>query len=111
MTADELYGEGWAFYKHGGVRDGAGIPALDDPLDLVEWMKGFGAAMAYYDLDGLHPSIQAALLDHGIDGDLLEELLQAAELILDGEDWCRWPSDRPIRGFGLPSQAANDEVD
>jgi hypothetical protein len=109
MTADELYGEGWAFYKRGGVRGGAGVPALDDPLDLVEWMKGFGAAMADDDLEGRYPSIQAALLDHGIDGDELEEMLQAAEAIRDGEEWCRWPSDRPIRGWGLP-EAANDEM-
>jgi hypothetical protein len=110
MTADELYGEGWAFYKRGGMRGGAPLPAIDDPLDLLEWMKGFGAAMADYDLDGRYPAIQAALLDCGIDGDELEELLDAAEVIRDGEEFCRWPSGRPIRGFGLPTQAVNDEM-
>jgi len=105
MTESELYGEGWAFYKRGGVRGGEPLPALDDPLDLLEWMKGFGAAMADYDLDGRYSSIQAALLHCGVDGDLLEDLLQAAEVIRDGEEWHRWPADRPIRRFGHESRS------
>jgi hypothetical protein len=105
METDELFAEGWSFFKRGGVRDGASVPALNDPLDLVEWMKGFGAAMADYDLESRYPSIQEALLDHGIDGDLLEELLEAAEVIRDGEEWHRWPADRPIRRFGHESRS------
>lgn len=104
------FGYGWAFYKTGGVRGGAPLPTLDDPLDLVEWMQGFAAAMADYDLDGRYPSIQAALLDRGVEGDDLEELLQAAEVIRDGEEFCRWPPGRPVRGFALPMEAANDEM-
>jgi hypothetical protein len=104
MNEDELFGQGWAFFTGGGLRNGDSVPALDDPLDLVEWMKGFGAAMADYDLDRRYPSIQAALLDCGVDGDELEELLEAAEVIRDGEEFCRWPSDRPIRGFGRENQ-------
>lgn len=99
MSEDELFGRGWAFFTGGGSRNGSSLPALDDPLDLLEWMKGFGAAMADYDLDGRYPSVQAALLDCGVDGDLLEDLLQATEVIRDGEEWHRWPADRPIRGF------------
>ncbi len=104
------FGDGWTFYTRGGVPGGAPYPALDDPLDLLEWMKGFAAAMADHGLKGWHPSIQAALLDCGVDDDALEELLLAAELLHDGEEWCRWPSGKPIRGWGLPRMAANDEM-
>ncbi|MGR8951132.1 MAG: hypothetical protein ACU83V_01760 [Gammaproteobacteria bacterium] len=70
----------WAFYKTGRT----GKPPADvDPDELKDWMKGFGAAMADDDLSGRHPSVQAALLHYGIDGDLLETCLQTAEIILE----------------------------
>lgn len=109
------WAQGWAFYKS----EGKGfVPDEDDP-ELIEWVKGFGAAMADYDLDGRHPSIQAALLHYGVDGDQLETCLQVAETILEEDAFYRWPSV-PVRGFGagnlrmgpfvivLPD-AANDE--
>ena len=86
--------EGWDFYKAGGV----GRVQDDDP-GLIDWMKGFCAAMADYDLDGGYPSIQAALLDHGIDADLLEACLDAAEKVLAETEFNRWPPV-PMRGFG-----------
>lgn len=101
MTADEIYGQGWAFFVGGGTRKGNPLPAYDDPLATIEWMKGFAAALADCDLFGHYPSIEAALVDFGITGELLEELLLACEVIRDGEEWCRWPSDRPIRSPGL----------
>lgn len=57
-------------------------------------MKDFCAAIADYDLEGRHPSIQAALLHYGIDGDLLEECLQTAEVILKEDAFNCWPSVR-----------------
>ena len=53
--------------------------------------------MADENMDQQHPTIQAALLHCGIDADLLEEVLQAAEAVAD--EWCRWPSV-PVRGWG-----------
>jgi hypothetical protein len=116
-TESNCWASGWAFYKYGGKA----IPAFNDPSDLISWIKGFAAAMADYDLYGVYPSIQMALLDHGIDGDLLEECLQAAELIVKEPAFNRWPSV-PLRGFSdgsalkagpfifvLP-KAANDEM-
>ncbi len=115
--SDTSWSYGWSFYKSHGA---GGLPADIDPAELVDWMKGFCAAMADYDLDGGHPSIQAALLHYGIDGDLLEDCLQAAETILEEAAFNRWPSV-PVRGFGtgnlragpfvvvLPD-AANDEA-
>jgi hypothetical protein len=115
--SDTSWSYGWTFYKTGRT----GKPPADiDPSELRDWLKGFCAAMADYDLDGKHPSIQAALLHGGIDGDLLEECLQAAEMILQETTFNRWPAV-PVRGFGgcnlrmgpfvavLP-EAANDET-
>lgn len=70
-------------------------PADVDPAELRDWLKGFCAAMADYDLDDRHPSIQAALLDYGIDCDLLEE----CQAILEEDSFNRWPAV-PVRGFG-----------
>lgn len=106
----EQFGNGWAFYKRGGVHGDSPIPVLDDPLDLIDWVNGFAAALADDDLDGQYPSLQAALLGCGIDGELLKELLEAAEVINDGDEWCRWPAGRPTRGLWLPMESANDEV-
>lgn len=99
MSAEKIddYGLGWVFFKSDGVRGGNFAPFEDD--DLIEWIKGFAAAMADYDLDREYPSIQAALLDLGIDADLLEACLVAAESVHAGDDWVRWPSVL-VRGFG-----------
>lgn len=88
--------DGWAFYISNGISDEY-LPLVDD---CVEWIKGYGAAMAD---DGLktyreHPSIMAALLYHVIDGDLLEACLLAAEIIPVSGEGCRWPSV-PVRGL------------
>ncbi|MDP2201869.1 MAG: hypothetical protein Q8K07_07615 [Methylicorpusculum sp.] len=56
------WAQGWAFFKSGGK---GFVPNEDDP-ELIEWVKGFGAAMSDYDLDRQHPSIQVALLHYGI---------------------------------------------
>lgn len=100
-TEAEIFGKGWAFFVGGGggTRKGDPLPAYDDPLATIEWMKGFAAALADCDLFGHYPSIEAALVDFGITGELLEELLSACEVIRDGEEWCRWPSV-PVRGWG-----------
>ena len=55
--------------------------------------------MADYDLAGEYPTIQTALLDHGIDADLLAECLNAAERIIAEPEFNRWPSV-PVRGYG-----------
>lgn len=89
------WAQGWAFYKSGGK---GFVPNEEDP-ELIEWVKGFGAAMADYDLEGEYPSLQTALLDHGIDADLLAECLKAAERILAEPEFNRWPSV-PVRGYG-----------
>lgn len=112
------WAQGWAFFKSGGK---GFVPAEDDP-ELIEWVKGFGAAMADYDLEGEYPSIQTALLDHGIDGDLLAACLDEAERVLDEPVFNRWPSV-PVRGYGenglrdgpvvwvLPVAANDEEID
>lgn len=115
--SDISWSYGWTFFKTGRT----GKPSADiGPAELQDWLKGFCAAMADYDLDDPHPSIQAGLLHCGIDGDLLEECLQAADAILEENSFNRWPSV-PVRGFGggdlrigpfvavLPD-AANDET-
>ena len=89
------WAEGWAFYKSTGAGT---VPAEDDPA-LLDWMKGFGAAMADDDMEGEHPSIQTALLVCGIDADLLAACLNAAEKILAEPTFNRWPSV-PVRGHG-----------
>jgi hypothetical protein len=115
--SDTSWSYGWTFYKTGRT----GKPPADiDPAELRDWLKGFCAAMADYDLDDRHPSIQAALLHCGIDGDLLEACLQAADAILEENSFNRWPSV-PVRGFGsgnlrmgpfiaVLTEAANDET-
>jgi hypothetical protein len=94
--SDTSWSYGWTFFKTGRTSK---PPADIDPSELRDWLKGFCAAMADYDLDNPHPSIQAALLHYGIDDDLLEECLQIAETILEEAAFNRWPSV-PLRGFG-----------
>jgi hypothetical protein len=121
--AAEIYGHGWAYYLSD-KRPPEFAPVLHQGAELVEWMKGFAAAMADNDLEPwrLHSTIQCALLDNGVDGDLLEACLLAAEAVLDGHEWCRWPSvpvrsfvsgDGPLDGrrvFVVLPEAANDEM-
>jgi hypothetical protein len=95
--------DGWAFYKGNGKT----ARFLPPPSGCCEWIKGYCAALADYDLESwqIHPSIQAALVHHGIDGDLLEACLLSAEAVIASEEWCRWPSV-PVREWS----AANDEM-
>lgn len=95
------WSEGWGFYKSAGSGN---VPGENDP-DLIDWMKGFGAAMADYDLECEHPSIQAALLHYGIDADLLAASLNAAEKIIAEPEFNRWPTV-PVRGYGENSLRA-----
>jgi len=120
--AAEIYGQGWAYYTCENHPPEYG-PWRHQGAELVEWMKGFCAAIADYDPElkpyQRHPTLQLALLDSVIIGDKLNDCLKAAEVALDGEEWCRWPSV-PVRGLG-PSdkagpvfydllEAADDEV-
>jgi hypothetical protein len=107
--AADIYGHGWAYYL-GDKRPAEFAPGLHQEPELVEWMKGFAAAMADYDPGPTrtHPSIQAALVDLGIDGDLLEDCLKAAEQAVAGGEWCRWPSVH-VRGLG-DAKAAIDKT-
>jgi len=119
--AAEIYGHGWAYYLSD-KRPAEYAPGLRQGAELVEWMKGFAAAMADNGMIGYDEeantalyecaSIQAALLDSGVDGDLLEACLLASEAALAGDEWCRWPSV-PVRGTGpvvRVLEAANDEM-
>ncbi len=92
------YGWGWAFLKGGGVPGGAKLP--DAGANLREWIKGYAAALAEDDPIGdAAASIEAALRNDGVEGDLLERLLLTAEGIErrgedgggSGEGFCRWP--------------------
>jgi hypothetical protein len=78
MNKESLFDHGLAFFSGGGLRNGYPVPALDNPLDLLEWMKGFCAALAEGDPSRHYPNIRAALLDRGVDGDLLKKMLLAA---------------------------------
>lgn len=95
----EIYGHGWAYYLSD-KRPAEFAPGHHQGAELVEWVKGFTAAMADNDLEPwrIHHTIQLALLDCGVAGDLLEVCLQAAEVALAGDEWCRWPSV-PVRGL------------
>jgi len=118
MTEQDRWAAGWAFYK------GNGEPRnfLPPANDCLGWIKGYAAAQADYDLESFreHGSIEASLVDHGISGELLESCLVAAESVLAGYEWCRWPSV-PVRnkdelkdmskilGMAWINEAANDE--
>ena len=93
------YGRGWAFLVGGGVFEGPPPPGPGE--DLREWMHGYCAALADDDPEGAAVSIEAALRADGIEaGALLEQLLQAAEAIEQGDgcgdEFCRWPAC-PVR--------------
>ena len=87
------YGLGWAFFKCEGVCGGSFLPFESD--DIVEWMKGFMSAQADYDCQ--HRSVEAALIDFGVKGDLLVRLLDAATFALETSEWLRLPGV-PLRG-------------
>lgn len=101
------YGLGWAFLKGGGMPGGCLLP--DAGGDLREWIKGYAAALADYDPTGDAASIEAALRNDGVEGDLLEKLLLAAEAELADEsgEWIRWPSV-PVR-HSVDAVHARDE--
>lgn len=96
MNAETIndYGLGWVFFKSDGVRGGNFLPF---ETNLVEWIKGFMAAQADYDLDREYPSIESALIDYDVEGVLLVKLLQAADTALSGNEWLRLPGV-PVRG-------------
>lgn len=98
MHDTQRYADGYAFYKGGGRNDSL-IPAPGE--NHREWIKGFCCAMADYDPWQEDPSIQAALLHRGVCSDLLEELLRAAEAVIEAGEWCRWPAV-PARGWRRP---------
>lgn len=92
------YGLGWAFFKSDGVRGGAFLPLETD--NLVEWMKGFMAAQADYDVPQQYNSVEAALIDMDAEGVLLAKLLDAADTaLLPSDEWLRLPNV-PVRGRG-----------
>ncbi len=78
---------GWVFYKSAD-KPTQYLPTFDN---CAEWIKGFAAAMADYDLMHENPSIQAALLSQGINGDVLEACLHTADAVVASDEWCRWP--------------------
>jgi hypothetical protein len=93
----EKFAAGFAFYRSG-RRSERLLPA-EGETDLAGWIKGFCCAMADDDTEGENPTVQMALLARGIDGDLLADLVDAAEAVASGDEWCRWPSV-PVRGWG-----------
>lgn len=80
---------GWVFFKTGGQNNN---PDRDPGPDLGEWVKGFAAAMADYDLDHEYSSLQDALQQYGVEGDLLMNCLESAERIIAEPGFIRWPS-------------------
>lgn len=89
------YSLGRVFYKRDGVRGGNFLPLETD--DLVLWISGFMSAQADCDIDGDYQSIEAALIDYDVEGELLIKLLNAAEIALSGDTWLRLPNV-PVRG-------------
>jgi hypothetical protein len=89
------YHLGWAFFNTYGVKGGCFLPLETD--NLVEWMQGFMAAQADYDLPQEYKSVEAALIDNGAEGVLLTKLLQAADSVASGDELCIVPNV-PVRG-------------
>lgn len=90
------YGLGWAFFCGGGVKGGSFLPLLTD--DLEEWVKGFMAAQADYDVEPQEfNSIESALIGNGVSGELLSKLLESSEKAFNSDEWLRLPSV-PLRG-------------
>jgi hypothetical protein len=107
MHDSQRFADGYAFYKSGGLNAQL-LPAAAE--DHREWVKGFCCAMADYDPWQEDPTIQAALLHRGICSDLLAELLQAAEAVIEADQWVRWPPV-PVRGWRRPPADAADPVE
>jgi hypothetical protein len=78
-----------------GVKGGCFLPLETD--NLAEWITGFMAAQADYDLPQEYRSVEAALIDNGAEGVLLTKLLQAADSAVSGNEWCIFPKV-PVRG-------------
>lgn len=95
--AAKIYGHGWAYYLSD-RRPPELLPGLHQGPELVEWIKGYAAALANCDLIGDCPSIESSLRTDGIGGEILERLLTAAEILVsaDSGEWMRWPSI-PVR--------------
>lgn len=89
------YHLGWAFFNTYGVKGGCFLPLETD--NLVEWIKGFMAAQAEYSLPKEYRSVESALIDNGAEGELLVKLLQAADSLALGNEWCILPN-LPVRG-------------
>ncbi len=89
---NNAWADGWAFYR---IADKSAhyLPTL---ANCDDWIKGFAAALADYDLMHENPSIQAALLNQGISGDLLDACLNSADAVVASDEWCRWPTV-PVR--------------
>ncbi|MBE0472054.1 MAG: hypothetical protein IBX55_21425 [Methyloprofundus sp.] len=92
INETDLWANGWAFYKSENNSEDL-LPLIKDSN---EWIGGFCAAMADYDLEHNDSNIQNALLNKGIKGGLLEACLSAAEEVFNDNEWCRFPSV-PIR--------------
>jgi len=92
LEEEILWANGMVFFKSDDDKEKF-LPPLDN---CCEWMKGFCAAMADYDLNHENSSIQEALVNKGIKGELLEVCLISAETIFSGDEWERIP-DVPIR--------------
>lgn len=84
---------GWVFFKTGGQDTN---PDRHPGPDLTEWVKGFAAAMADYDLDHDYSSLQDALQQLGVEEELVMACLDAAERIIAEPEFNRWPNV-PVR--------------
>ncbi len=87
------FSNGFAFYKSHGIYTNMSPMYC---FDYIGWMKGFCCALADYDLDHEYPTIEQALTAVDIENYYVQELLNVAEHIVSGEEWCRW-SSIPIR--------------
>lgn len=100
--------DGFMFFKSYGNNLQA-MPTLGMTEDHQEWIKGYCCALSDYDLDREYRSIEQALINQGIDNDLLlSELLESAEYVLkNSTEFLRWPNI-PIRQFPTPKGILDD---
>lgn len=101
--AAEIYGRGWAYYLSDDPPDE--FAPLYEGDELCEWIKGFSAAIADNDIEPgrVYSTIEEALIDCDINGQQLEACLLAAEAVLKGDVWCRWPSV-PVRSKSFTAE-------